>query len=140
MSEAAVPAPRRRRLFAPRLNLVLGVVLIAFVAGAALLSTVWTPTPVGTMDMRARLSGPSAAHWLGADHFGRDELTLLLVGARNSLGIALLDHAVWHELSQQCLDRARALGDAEALSKLDELAQVVHMVQGQAFKRLASNG
>lgn len=40
------------------------------------------------------------------------------------LGVALLEHAVWHELAQVCLDRARSLGDAEALSKLDELAHI----------------
>ncbi|MEQ9814633.1 MAG: ABC transporter permease [Azospirillaceae bacterium] len=90
MSElAASPAaPRRRRRLSLRPNLVIGTCLIALMIAAALLSLVWTPTPLGTMDMMSRLAGPSAAHWLGADHFGRDVLTLLLVGARNSLGIA----------------------------------------------------
>jgi len=37
----------------------------------------------------ARLSGPSAAHWLGADHLGRDILSRILHGYRVSLGVAL---------------------------------------------------
>jgi ABC-type dipeptide/oligopeptide/nickel transport system permease subunit len=36
------------------------------------------------------LSPPSAAHWLGADHLGRDILSRLLFGARWTLGAALI--------------------------------------------------
>jgi ABC-type dipeptide/oligopeptide/nickel transport system permease subunit len=36
------------------------------------------------------LTPPSAAHWLGVDHLGRDMLSRLLFGARWTLGAALL--------------------------------------------------
>jgi glutathione transport system permease protein len=36
------------------------------------------------------LTPPSAAHWLGVDHLGRDVLSRLLFGARWTLGAALL--------------------------------------------------
>lgn len=38
----------------------------------------------------APLSPPSASHWLGVDHLGRDILSRLLFGARWTLGAALL--------------------------------------------------
>ena len=40
------------------------------------------------MDVAHRLAGPSAAHPLGQDEYGRDVLTRLIWGARTSLGIA----------------------------------------------------
>jgi peptide/nickel transport system permease protein len=96
MSEVPATLQRRRVGFGQlrRANLVIGACLIVLMAGCALVSFVWTPTRLGTMDMVNRLSGPSASYWLGTDHFGRDVLTLLLVGARNSLGIALASVAI----------------------------------------------
>lgn len=41
------------------------------------------------MDMEARLSSPSAAHWLGTDNFGRDLWARIAFGSRISLTIAL---------------------------------------------------
>ena len=46
------------------------------------------PNPV-SMDVPNRLAGPSAAHWLGQDEFGRDVLTRLIWGARVSLSVAV---------------------------------------------------
>jgi peptide/nickel transport system permease protein len=36
-------------------------------------------------DIKQRLAGPSAAHWLGTDDLGRDTLTRLIYGARTAL-------------------------------------------------------
>ena len=33
---------------------------------------------------------PSPAHWFGTDHFGRDILSMIMVGARNSIAVALV--------------------------------------------------
>lgn len=41
------------------------------------------------LDLTARLSGPTAAHPLGTDEFGRDMLSRLVSGARTSAWIAL---------------------------------------------------
>ncbi|AWK85925.1 ABC transporter permease [Azospirillum thermophilum] len=73
-----------RRLPAP---LLLGAVLTGLVVGVALLSLAWTPFPAEQVRVLARLRGPSAEHWLGTDHFGRDVLSMIMVGARNSLAV-----------------------------------------------------
>lgn len=69
---------------------LLGAVLVATVLAAALLSLVWTPYDVAVLDIAAKLRPPSAAHWLGTDHFGRDVLSMLLVGARVSMAVAFV--------------------------------------------------
>ena len=71
-------------------NLILGTLLTALLVGAALLSFVWTPFPTDTVAITERLQPPSAAHWLGTDHFGRDMLSLVMVGARTSIAVALV--------------------------------------------------
>lgn len=71
-------------------GLIAGAVLTCAFVGAALLSFVWTPYDVAALDVAGRLQAPSAAHWLGTDHFGRDVASMILVGARNSLAVALV--------------------------------------------------
>jgi peptide/nickel transport system permease protein len=73
-----------------RLTLALGAGLCAMVALAAALSLVWTPHPVDTVDIAARLLPPGGAYPLGTDHFGRDMLSMLMVGARTSIAVAIL--------------------------------------------------
>lgn len=60
------------------------------VIAAAALSYVWTPFEVTTLDIRNKLETPSVVHWLGTDHFGRDILSMLMVGARTSIAVALV--------------------------------------------------
>ncbi len=71
-------------------NLVLGAVLVAAVALAALVSLFWTPYDHAEIIVANKFAPLSASHWLGTDQFGRDEVSLLMVGARNSLVIALV--------------------------------------------------
>ena len=77
-------AVRMRRL---PLSLHLGAVLTLLLVAMALLSLLWTPYPAEQVRVLARLKPPSAAHWLGTDHFGRDVLSMIMVGARNSLAV-----------------------------------------------------
>ena len=56
----------------------------------ALISLVWTPYPVDGVDIPGKLMGPSAAHWLGTDHYGRDILSMIMVGARTSIAVAIV--------------------------------------------------
>ncbi|WP_102106700.1 ABC transporter permease [Oceaniglobus roseus] len=71
-------------------SFLLGAGLSALFVLAALVSLVWTPYDIEVLDIPAKLQPPSAAHWFGTDHFGRDILSMILVGARTSLAVALL--------------------------------------------------
>lgn len=79
-------APRRR--LAPGLGF--GMAFTATFLAAVLLSFVWTPYDVSQLDVARRLLPPSPAHLFGTDHFGRDVLSMIIVGARNSLAVALV--------------------------------------------------
>ncbi len=78
-----------RRALANR-SFVIGGALTLLVVVAALLSLVWTPWAPNDTYMPGKLKGPSAAHWLGTDHYGRDLLSRLMVGAWNSLLVGLV--------------------------------------------------
>ncbi len=67
----------------------LGVALVAVQAGAALLAPIAAPYAPTAQDILARLRGPSWAHWLGTDNFGRDTLSRLLHGYRALFAISV---------------------------------------------------
>ena len=71
-------------------SFVAGGVLVALLIATALLSFVWTPYPAAEIDIPAKLQAPSAAHWLGTDSLGRDIVSLLIVGARNSIAVGVI--------------------------------------------------
>jgi len=60
----------------------------------ALVSLVWTPYPIAEIDIARRFQGPSAAHWLGTDFFGRDMASLVMSGALTSFVVAALAVAI----------------------------------------------
>ncbi|WP_306120501.1 MULTISPECIES: ABC transporter permease [unclassified Roseitalea] len=67
-----------------------GAVLTLAVLAMAALSLVWTPHDVAALSISDRLQPPSAAHWLGTDHFGRDIVSMIMAGSRNSIAVALI--------------------------------------------------
>lgn len=72
------------------LSLILGAALTGVFLLAALLSLIWTPASVEALNIAARLQEPGGDYLLGTDHFGRDILSMLMVGARVSIAVALL--------------------------------------------------
>jgi peptide/nickel transport system permease protein len=102
--EAAWPLPapvarpgvlgRARRQFARLLESVpagVGLGIIAFWVAMALLAPWIAPYPPNAQDYAALVRPtPSAQHWLGTDHLGRDLLSRILWGARAVLAIAPL--------------------------------------------------
>lgn len=71
-------------------NLVLGAGLTAVFSIAALLSFIWIPYDIETLNIAERMRTPSLAHPLGTDHFGRDILSMIMVGARTSIAVAFV--------------------------------------------------
>lgn len=66
---------------------VLGFGLLALLVICAVFSPWLAPYDPNAQDYRAVLQGPSAAHWLGTDHTGRDMLSRLIYGSRVALSI-----------------------------------------------------
>ncbi|PJE30764.1 ABC transporter permease [Pseudooceanicola marinus] len=71
-------------------NLILGGLLTLVFLGAALISFVWVPYDVTQMAIANKIKPPYAEHLLGTDHYGRDILSMLMVGARTSIAVAVL--------------------------------------------------
>lgn len=73
-----------------RAQLVTGIVLVALVVLAAVVSLFWTPYDPIQVVPGARLEGPSWQHLLGTDGFGIDIFSRLLVGARTTLVVGII--------------------------------------------------
>ena len=84
---ADVPA---RPWFGGHVRLVLGAAITAAVVAMALLSLVWTPFPATRMRIAMKLKPPLEAGIAGTDALGRDIFSQLMLGAWNSLSIAIL--------------------------------------------------
>jgi len=71
-------------------TLILGSVLFGVFLLAALISYIWTPFDVETLDIGTKLRTPDSLHWFGTDHFGRDIFSMVMVGARTSIAVAVV--------------------------------------------------
>jgi peptide/nickel transport system permease protein len=95
MSDFSVPATRDGfagfldRALASR-SFMVGFAITAAIAAMALTSFVWTPYDVTKLVVENRMQPPSAIHIFGTDHFGRDVFSMIMVGARNSIAVALV--------------------------------------------------
>lgn len=71
-----------------RFNGLIGIVIVGLLVLVAIFGPWLAPYDPLKLDLLARLKGPSAAHLLGTDEFGRDMLSRLMYGARTSAWIA----------------------------------------------------
>ena len=72
-------------------NLIVGASIVGLIIATALLSFLWTPFDPTDIVIADRLQGAGwEGHLLGTDHFGRDILSQIMVGARNTLFIGIL--------------------------------------------------
>ena len=105
---SALAVPRQWRAGALLRDLVarpsgaIGLALVTFHVLLALLSPWLVPHDYKAMDATLTLAEPSAAHWLGTDHLGRDVLTRVMLGGREALlitGIATPVAMLWGGLT-----------------------------------------
>jgi len=68
----------------------IGLFLVAAQALAALIGPALSGYEPNAQDILARLQGPTTAHWLGTDNFGRDILSRALAGYRTLFAISAL--------------------------------------------------
>ena len=71
-------------------NFLIGAAITLVFVLAALISFVWTPYDYLTQNIPNKLKPPSAEHWFGTDHFGRDIFSMIMVGARTSIAVAFI--------------------------------------------------
>ncbi len=71
-------------------TLVVGATVLTIILLVLLLTPWIAPADPSEQDLTQRLVGPSAAHWFGTDHLGRDTLSRLMWGGRFSVTIAAI--------------------------------------------------
>ncbi len=87
-SNIPAAAPRSQRLLrAIRLNplAAIGIALVVTFTVLAVFAPWIAPQDPAHIDLPARLSRPSPAHWFGTDELGRDILSRIIYGARISM-------------------------------------------------------
>jgi len=71
-------------------NLMIGLIIAAFVLLTALLANVIAPHNPLTIDVPNRLHGPSLSHLAGTDELGRDILSRVIYASRVSIEVAVI--------------------------------------------------
>lgn len=95
LPDGPVELRRGRRMKGFPLPLILGATLVGSFILVALVSFVWTPRDPEVLVVADRLLPPGSPGYLfGTDKFGRDVVSQLMVGARNSLFVSLLSTTV----------------------------------------------
>ena len=67
-----------------------GSICVLFVFLLAIVSFFWTPYDVTSLEISNRFKTPSYIHFLGTDHFGRDILSMIMVGTQTSIAVAMV--------------------------------------------------
>src|SRR5262245_36397421 len=85
--------PMLRALLADPVTAIALVLVVGFLITAAFAPWLAPYSPV-KIDVLHKLQTPSAEHWLGTDHLGRDLLSRIIYGARTALTIAIVSVAI----------------------------------------------
>jgi peptide/nickel transport system permease protein len=84
------PTKRFLRVFLGRGLVVFGMVIVFLFVLIALFGPLIAPYSPVKIDVAHKLESPSIQHWLGTDNFGRDTLSRLIYGSRNSLMVGVV--------------------------------------------------
>ena len=83
-------------------GLLCGAVLTGALLLLALVSLVWTPYSPVAIDVGHKLAPPSPQHWFGTDQFGRDIVSMIMVGAQNSILVGVVAVAIGVSVGVAC--------------------------------------
>ena len=85
----------RKRLRGFPITLYFGGTLISLFVFVVLVSFIWTPYPANKLNLANRMAPPGTPGFLlGTDRAGRDVITELMLGARNSLYVSVVSTVV----------------------------------------------
>lgn len=73
---------------------MIGLILVVIIVGSAILAPVLVPHDPNKINVRYRLKGPSAEHWIGTDQIGRDVLSRIIMGSRIALQVSLFSISI----------------------------------------------
>jgi peptide/nickel transport system permease protein len=82
----------RRWLRHPSLRIGIVGTLLFVLLGFA--SIIWTPYPIENISVAEAMQDPSAVHWFGTDHLGRDMFSLVMKGTLTSFVVAAIAVAI----------------------------------------------
>lgn len=87
-----IPTLKNRKLFKSDFSFSfwIGSLCVLSIFALAVLSFFWTPYDVTILEISNRFKTPSFENILGTDHFGRDILSMIMVGAQTSIAVALV--------------------------------------------------
>ena len=71
-------------------RLVVGFLIVGVMIVPSAASLIWTPHDIASLDIGARFATPGWPYVLGTDQFGRDTLSMIMVGGRTSIAIAFV--------------------------------------------------
>lgn len=73
---------------------IAGAAITAGFVAVAVTAQFWTPYDPAALSIVDKLRLPNAHHWFGTDQLGRDVLSMVMAGAKISVGVALLSVAI----------------------------------------------
>ena len=72
------------------MNFWLGSLIVVLIFNIGLVSLIWTPHDITVLNIQEKLKTPGEnPYFLGTDHFGRDIVSMLMLGAKTSLLVAV---------------------------------------------------
>lgn len=77
-----------------RRSLLLGAMVVLLIIVVALISFVWTPHDPTLVSLQYRLAGPGSSFLLGTDQYGRDLVSMMMVGSRTTLFVGIIAVAI----------------------------------------------
>lgn len=81
---------KRMNMDSRNTGFIAGAVITALFIGMAVLAQYWTPFDPRVLLIVDKLQAPNAHHWFGTDQLGRDVLSMIMLGAQTSVGVAAL--------------------------------------------------